>query len=337
MNRPADERAQAAAVDRALAQDPRDLRALIMKGDLLQRAGDAKAALAHYQGALRVAAGLQQLPADLAREVARARDVCRQAAERYEHALRARLGSVDPAGRFAQSLEILFGRRRIYHQEPRQYYFPGLPQIQFYPREDFPWLDTVEAATDDIRAELLQVLDEEGAFAPYVQGGPGRPRIYGAGMLDNPAWSAFYLWKDGALVTRNAGRCPRTMAMLEAVPLNRLPSRSPSVLFSLLRPHTRIPPHNGLVNTRLICHLPLVVPPGCGFRVGNETRQWQEGRAWVFDDSIDHEAWNESDQTRVILLFEIWRPELTAQERACVQSMFAAIDAEGGPKPAWEI
>ena len=127
------------------------------------------------------------------------------------------------------------------------------------------------------------------------------------------------------------------MAALAGVPLNQLPNRSPSVMFSLLRPHARIPPHNGLINTRLICHLPLIVPPGCGFRVGNENRHWQEGKAWVFDDSIEHEAWNPSDQTRVILLFEIWRPELTEQERLLVQALFAAIDAQSGQKPAWEI
>jgi len=113
-------------------------------------------------------------------------------------------------------------------------------------------------------------------------------------------------------------------------------NRSPSILYSLLRPGARIPPHTGEVNTRLICHLPLVVPDQCSFRVGNDTRVTVEGRAWVFDDTIEHEAWNGSDRTRVILLFEIWRPELTAAERALVSSMFEAIDAYGG-EPAQGI
>jgi aspartyl/asparaginyl beta-hydroxylase (cupin superfamily) len=91
------------------------------------------------------------------------------------------------------------------------------------------------------------------------------------------------------------------------------------------------------VNTRLICHLPLVVPGGCGFRVGNETREWVEGKAWAFDDTIEHEAWNSSDRTRVILLFEIWRPELTEAERGLVTSMFEAIDAAGVERPPWDI
>ena len=134
----------------------------------------------------------------------------------------------------------------------------------------------------------------------------------------------------------NAARCPRTLAALADAPLCRIPRRTPSILFSLLRPGARIPPHHGMINTRLICHLPLIVPPGCGFRVGNETRSWEEGRAWVFDDSIEHEAWNGSGQTRVILLFDVWRPELSPGERESVAAMFEAID-EFGAAPRWEI
>jgi aspartate beta-hydroxylase len=336
-----DATAALAATERVLAMQPHNPRALLLKADHLQRQGDARTAVSYYQAVVNAASSQAQLPADLAREVARARDMCKRHAAQFEASLRERLAPLGldgiTAGRFAQSLDILFGRRRIYVQEPRNYYFPGLPQIQFYPRADFPWLDAVEAAADDIREELRAVMREDGAFAPYVQSAPGRPRPQGNAMLDNPDWGAFYLWKNGAVVPENAARCPLTIAALEDVPLCRLPDRSPSILFSLLRPHARIPPHNGLVNTRLICHLPLIVPPGCGFRVGNETRAWEEGKAWVFDDSIDHEAWNDSDHTRVILLFDVWRPELSAQERTLVQAMFSAIDAHSGQKPAWEI
>jgi aspartyl/asparaginyl beta-hydroxylase (cupin superfamily) len=127
------------------------------------------------------------------------------------------------------------------------------------------------------------------------------------------------------------------MQVMADVPHASVQNRSPSVLFSLLRPGARIPPHSGLVNTRLICHLPLMVPPECGFRVGNDTRTPVEGKAWVFDDTIEHEAWNRSDRTRVILLFEIWRPELTEEERALVGAMFNAIDEHTGQKPAWSV
>jgi aspartyl/asparaginyl beta-hydroxylase (cupin superfamily) len=201
--------------------------------------------------------------------------MCDRYAGEFEAFLRDRLvgqGLVEgrSAARFSHSLDILLGRKRIYFQQPRTYFFPELPQIQFYDRNDFPWLDKVEAATADIRAELLEVLEEESAFRPYIQSDPRRPRKEQDGMTDNPDWGAFYFWKDGEIVPENAARCPRTMEVMAEVPLSRVKNRSPSVLFSLLRPGTRIPPHSGLVNTRLICHLPLIVPPDCGFRVGND-------------------------------------------------------------------
>jgi aspartate beta-hydroxylase len=231
----------------------------------------------------------------------------------------------------------MFGHKKIYFQEPRQYFFPEMPHIQFYPRADFPWLDALEAASDEIRAELLEVMQHANAFVPYVQGEENRPHNAQQGMLNNADWSAFYLWKNGEVVAENAARCPRTMAALASAPISRISNRSPSILFSLLRPGAHIPAHNGFINTRLICHLPLIVPDKCRFRVGNETREWVEGKAWCFDDTIEHEAWNDSDQTRVILLFEIWRPELTMRERGLVNAMFEAIDARSGVKPAWEI
>jgi aspartyl/asparaginyl beta-hydroxylase (cupin superfamily) len=330
------------AVDKALSLEPRNLRALMFKADQLAELGDERGASSFYQFAIRSAPPANEMPAALRDELSRAQAMCDRYAGQFEAFLEDRLvrrGLADgrSATRFRHSLEILLGRKKIYFQQPHTYFFPELPQIQFYDRNDFPWLDKVEAATADVRAELLDVMKQESAFRPYVQGDPRRPRKERSGMTDNPGWSAFYLWKDGELLRENAARCPRTMSVMAGVPLDHVKNRSPSVLFSLLRPGARIPPHSGLVNTRLICHLPLIVPSNCGFRVGNDTRTPVEGKAWVFDDTMEHEAWNDSDRTRVILLFEIWRPELTEEERGLVTAMFEAIDAYTGQKPEWSI
>lgn len=337
-----DEAGKIAAIDRLLAIEPRNLRGLLLKADHLAATGDIRSATSYYQAAIKSAPPQHQLAAEVVSELRRARQICDQYAMHYRSHITDQLSArgFDPATssrRFAESVDIVLGRKQIYLQQPRYYYFPGLPQIQFYERKDFPWLDAVEQATDDIREELLGVLQEPGAFAPYVQGGANRPHKDQAGMLNNPAWSAYYLWKNGEVVQENAARCPKTMQALRDVPLPRVPNRSPSILFSLLRPGAHIPPHNGFVNTRLICHLPLIVPGQCRFRVGNEEREWQAGKAWLFDDTIEHEAWNDSDQTRVILLFEVWRPELSEAERSLVTSLFEAIDAHGGKKPEWSI
>jgi len=331
-----------AAIDKALALEPSNLRAVILKADHLAHEGDERAASSFYLSAVRSAASLERLPDDLRTEVARAQQMCERFAAKFEATLRQRLLGSDvverpSAERFVRSLDILFGKRRVYYQQPRYYLFPELPQIQFYRRDAFPWLDQVEAATGEIRAELNEVLKEPSRFKPYVQGDPRRPHNEQQGMLNNPDWSAFYLWQEGKVVPENAARCPATVRALENVPLPCIPNRSPSILFSLLRPGARIPPHNGFVNTRLICHLPLIVPPGCGFRVGNDTRTPVEGKAWVFDDTMEHEAWNGSDSIRAILLFETWRPELSAEERGLVTALFDAIDAHMGEKAAWPI
>ncbi|HET7400176.1 MAG TPA: aspartyl/asparaginyl beta-hydroxylase domain-containing protein [Usitatibacter sp.] len=335
-----DEAGVESAVDRALAQDPHNLHALILKADRFAAAGDSRAAASFYMAAVRSAPPPEQLPADLRRELARAQQMCERYAAEFESVLRGALrakGFADSGGRFAQSLDIMLGRRQVYVQQPRSYYFPELAQVQFFDdRSLFPWMEALEAHTAAIREELAAVMREDGAFTPYVEADPRRPADAGP-MAGNPAWSAFYLWKFGEPVAANAARCPRTMEAIAAVPLAHMPRRSPSVMFSLLRPGAHIPPHTGLVNTRLICHLPLIVPGECLFRVGNETRRWVEGRAWAFDDTMEHEAWNRTAATRVILLFEVWRPELTPRERELVTAMFEAIDAYSGQKPRWEI
>ena len=328
-----DQPAKLAALDQLLAVDPGNMRALIMKSDHYADLGDDRAASAFYGEALAVAP--PDLPPDLMREAQRAHAMQQRYAAAFEQRLRSALeteGLDQASGRFLRSVDILTGRRRPYMQEPRTFLFAELPQIQFYEREQFPWMGDLEAATGEIRDELRAVMADSANFAPYVEGEKDRPGGDYHGMLGNADWSSFYLWKDGAPVEANAARCPRTMQALEKAPLSLTPGRTPSVLFSMLKPGARIPPHTGMVNTRLICHLPLIVPPGCGLRVGNDTREWAEGKAWAFDDTIEHEAWNNSDQTRVILLFDIWRPELTVHERRLVNAMFAAIDSEGGAR-----
>lgn len=338
----ADRGGAAAALDYLLRLDGRNLVALLARADLYHESGDTRSAASFYQAALRVAPPANQLSVAIAQDLLWAKAQVERYAADYKSFLRARVEQAGYApgassARFGTSLDVVLGEKTIYVQQPKYYYFPFLPQKQFYERECFPWFAELEAATDAIRAELVEVLREPNAFAPYVQGNPNRPRKDEAGMLDNPDWSAFYLWKNGEPVPENAARCPQTMAALANAPLARVPNRSPSILFSLLRPGAHIPAHHGLVNTRLICHLPLIVPGQCTFRVGNDARDWVEGRAWAFDDTIEHEAWNRSDGTRVILLFDIWRPELSDEERSLVVSLFEAIDAHSGTKPDWEI
>jgi aspartyl/asparaginyl beta-hydroxylase (cupin superfamily) len=137
----------------------------------------------------------------------------------------------------------------------------------------------------------------------------------------------------GARVEENASRCPRTMQALSHAPQPDQPGRTPAAMFSLLKPRTTIPAHTGVTNSRLVTHLPLIVPEGCRFRVGNDVRQWVPGKAWVFDDTIEHEAINDSDKLRVVLIFDIWHPHLSQAERSLITAMTAGLNAFLGSVP----
>ena len=324
----------------ALAADGSDLRTLLVRADILTAREARREANLYYRAAIARAAGAGTLPPDLAEGVARARSIqSRLAAGIFDH-IREELrqaGYVEgrSSSRFTHALDLATGRRQAYFQQPQAFFFPELPHTQFYPRAAFPWLDRVEAATDAMTGELEAVLAGDAGFAPYLQTVPHLPSRTDYPLVDSMDWSACFLWRDG-VETPNAARCPKTMAALADAPLCRIAARSPQVMFSQLKAGAHIKPHTGFVNTRLIVHVPLIVPPGCKFRVGNEVREWERGKAWVFDDTIEHEAINTSSRTRVVLIFDIWRPELTEEERRLVAATLEAMDAYSPTVRAWD-
>ena len=327
-----------AALDPVLADDPRNPYALLMKGDLNAARGDDRAASAWYNRALVGAAQFNDLPTDLTPRLERARNAIAVSTAKFEAHLAGALASkdIDPASiapRFAEALDIMNGRREIFPQQPTSFFYPGLPHTQFFANEDFAWVAALEAAAPAMHAEVEAILTNDASLSPYVVAHENRPPGEHS-LLNDPSWSAFYLWQDGVLVADNAARCPNTMAALAGLPIPHIAKRSPMVLFSVLRSKTHIPAHNGMLNTRLICHIPLIVPPDCRLRVGNETRAVEFGKAMIFDDSIEHEAWNDSDETRVVLLFEIWRPELSEAERRALTVMYEAISGYGAAPTA---
>jgi aspartyl/asparaginyl beta-hydroxylase (cupin superfamily) len=327
------------ALDRALELDAYYFPALLAKGDMFTERGDGRAASAYFSAAIKAAAKYQSLPDEWRAELRRAESLSQHHRREFEAHLLSSLSRAgfDPSagGRFAHAVDMLLGRREVFSQQPRFFYYPELPQIQFFDRQLFPWVGELESEFAAIRSEARAVLDADTDFVPYVRREGNRPVFNERGLLDNTDWGAFFLIKDGVTVEANAARCPRTFAAVSKIPLSRIDKRTPSVLFSLLRPGARIPPHHGFMNARLIGHLPLIVPPNCKLRVGNETRGWREGEAVFFDDSIEHEAWNLSAEPRIVLIFDVWRPELSARERELIAATLTAVDGFGGPVRPW--
>ncbi|HEX8572522.1 MAG TPA: aspartyl/asparaginyl beta-hydroxylase domain-containing protein [Allosphingosinicella sp.] len=316
-----------------MADSRSEIRGLLAQGRSFARAGDARAAASFFTAALRAAAA--GAPDDLAAELGEAQAYVRKAAADYQAHLESAVAGARAGPRLDEAFAMLLGRKPLhippipYPQRPSLFHFPGLPQRPFYELEAFGWVPGLEAATGPIRAEAEALLAQGADFRPYVEQDRNRPKRDFHGLQGDPSWTAFYLWKDGAPVAENAARCPHTAEAIRRVPLSAIGARTPSVFFSLLRPGAHIPPHHGMLNSRLICHLPLIVPPGGWLRVGAETRMWEEGRLLIFDDSIEHEARNPSDRLRVVLIFDIWRPELSEAERRGVSLMFEAIDGFG--------
>lgn len=327
-----DAEAESKALERALTLQPHFTLALIQKGSLLERSGQARQAARTYHRALLTLRPDTPVPKSWQPAIEHARRTVLANLNQLDAWLKERMQEVrakfaaERQDRVDDCLGALVGRNRIYVQQPTYSHFPRLPAIQFYEREEFPWVAAVEQATEEIRAELAALLaSSREQFSPYLTHSPDEPLNQWRELNQSRRWSALFLYKDGERQETNAARCPKTLAALEQAPIVRIAHRGPTHFFSLLEPKTRIPPHTGTTNTRLTVHLPLVVPSGCGFRVGTQVREWQPGKLLIFDDTIEHEAWNDSDQDRVILIFDIWNPLLTPAERELMTVATAAI------------
>jgi len=316
------------AIEKALALEPRHLSALLQKADYFEWSGDPRNAAQAYQAALDSLPPAAVIPPHLktAFEVARAkvdadRVVLSSVLEESLAAVRERHGG-EPQPRVDACLDTLMGKRRVYHSQPTWMYFPGLPAIEFFDRSLFPWLAPLEAASPEIRTELMRVLvSDRPGLQPYIDFPDGLPIDQFKELNRSRKWSAYFLWNQSQPNAGHIARCPITARTLEeVVPRCRVEGRAPTAFFSILDPNTRIPAHTGITNTRCTVHLPLIVPPNCGFRVGSTTREWVPDQAWVFDDTIEHEAWNLSDTPRAVLIFDIWNPLLSPAERDMIQT-----------------
>jgi aspartate beta-hydroxylase len=336
-----DDAGEATSLARVLAIDARDLTGLIRSAENCERRGEPARAMAAWIGVLSVAPPVDETVPPLRDVLAHASAfvAARNAdfAAVVDAALAPALETVASSGRrrFDAAVGIATGRRRVFVNDCAGMHFPFLPADEFFARDHFPWLAAFEAQTPAIRAEVEALLGGTGdGIEPYVAMEPGAPPNKWSALDRSLDWSCFYLWQYGKPVEAALARCPATATALAAIPRAELPGRAPTAFFSILKPHTRIPPHTGVSNTRTIVHLPLIVPPDCGFRVGGETRAWVEGTAFAFDDTIEHEAWNDSDHVRVLLILDVWNPYLTRDEQRLLQEFYRAADASGhNPEP----
>lgn len=188
------------------------------------------------------------------------------------------------------------------------FFYPGLPSRPIHDPTGFPWMPHVRAHVPDFQAELfaLERAQRDGTF-----------HTVWPDFTERGEWAALWLRLYGHEYNANAELAPRTLAALDPVP-----GLAGWLGFSAMAPHTHVAPHCGVTNAKLRCHVPLeLVPGGSRMRVGDSVHYWTEGEVLVFDDSFEHEVWNDSDKRRVLLIFDIYHPALDAEEIAFLSFM----------------
>ena len=339
-----DQGAEAASLDRAIELEPHSLAAVARRAELHERMGETPEAVHMWTAALTVAPPPERRPPALAALLDEKKAFVeahnRAFAEVVDRGLAGARAGLDGGDlrRFDRCIDAVLGRRRVFNSAPMGLNFPFLPQDEYLPRELFPWMAKLERHTPAIRRELEALLgDGHPGFQPYVSYPSGAPTGQWDKLNGSLDWSSMFLWKFGERIDEACDRCPDTAAAMADVPLADVPGRAPTVFYSLLRPHSHIPAHVGVTNTRTVVHLPLIVPEKCRFRVGGEIRDWREGEAFGFDDTMEHEAWNDSDQLRAVLIVDVWSPYLNEVEKALLRTFYRTIDgaaAEFQPRQA---
>lgn len=331
-----DPRAAAAAHRKALDIDPAQFLVRLHLGASLEHCGEVRQAAIQYARATHEAqAQGRWLDAQttapavrpmVERAVRCVRNIRRELLDEVLAPLRSEYGR-QAMGRVEQCLRMYLGEERVQYADPRQrptfLYFPNLPPAPYLDRALFPWIEQLESAASAIHDELLALLDAGASERVFTSDALERENLRGASGA--PKWTGYYFWRHGERREENCPKCPRTAQALARIPLSHVREHGPEVLFSIFAPGTHLLPHRGVTNTRLVGHLPLIVPPDCALSVAGEAHAWREGRVVIFDDTYEHEAWNRSREMRVVLIFDVWNPHLTEAERQAVAALVAAI------------
>jgi len=307
-------------------------------GEVLQIDGKSDGALACYQSAFELSENLKNMPEmpgippELSRIVKTARHKLRQ---KYMDLHMAELGQLselhgeEALQRVRACVDIQHGLAKAAPehplQKPESIFFPQLTSQAWFEREQFSWMSKLEDQWQLVKDEFLALADKQAEFTPYVGAGPGVPESM-QNLAGSHDWDSFHLYVGGKVQTANAASCPVTSKLLATVPMARLAGVAPEAFFSVLRPGAHIKPHHGISNVKVAVHLPLLVNEQCALRVGDEWRSWQAGQCLIFDDSFEHEAYNRGAQVRVVLIFEIWHPDITEAEAHSMTALSASID-----------
>lgn len=268
-----------------------------------------------------VMASTERLRMELQAEVADCEAAIKQSCEpqSVQRALQAIRAWLDPSGSAPPHPR----------QRPKFFFFPGLPQGPYHDPHLHDWAPLLLDAWRAIELEARRALGEDDEVASFLGFAKGHvDRRYVSGDNSTPSWDALFFYRHGKRFDTRHHRYPATSAVLEAIDRCEITGQAPEICFSVLRRGSTIMPHFGSTNTRLVLHLPLIVPGDCALDVlGYPPHHWKPGELMMFDDTFEHGAWNRSEQDRVILLMDCWNPHLSPEERVAVKRFTEQIGA----------
>lgn len=325
---------------RALAQHPDEFSLRLVYAECLERSGLNEEALPHYFRAVHDAQVRQRwlndatTPPALRVRVNRAMDRIdsgRQAL--FQSLLHPHIAQFGPIAmrRVSEALGVYLGMLAPIDPDPRQrpkfLWMPGLTPTPFFPAAQFPWYSALESAAPAIRVEVNNILEQRAGLIPFLEvRDKDEEDDYLGGDRQGRAWDAYFFHRHGVPFASHLASCPDTARALAQVPLAKIADHAPEVLYSILAPNTHIKPHHGVTNTRVVTHLPLIIPQGdCKLVVGGEEHAWREDQCVTFDDTFLHEAWNRTDQSRIVLILDTWHPDLTEPERIALRDLVEGI------------
>ena len=210
-------------------------------------------------------------------------------------------------------------------QHPHYPCFPGLSHQAWRDPEQFEAARILQENFAVIRDEALNL--PEAAPVDYTQA-VAAPRSWKRPwtlLRPRPAaksWTVYLLYHLGVNVEPVSGASPRTLAILNTLPRACLDYTWGDFIFSALNPGAHLPPHCSVDNFRVRLHLGVTTPEECGLRVGAETRTWRAGECLAFEDCFEHEAWNRSQSRRIVLIVDLWHPDLTDIEVKALTAAF---------------
>lgn len=227
-------------------------------------------------------------------------------------------------------IDNLFNLNAFYQQSENSLHRPSY--LAYGHLNNRPFIDDDEIIAKQDFSEIHQtiiemvhqlIVDNDKELVPYVKNVPGAPKCL-EHLKGNKDWSSLVICSDGQSKVKNGENL--ITLLRQHFSLADLSPMAPEVMISILKPGTHIKPHFGITNIKQTLHIPIVIPKGdLGIKVADETRTWHHDFPILFDDSFQHEAWNFSNETRIVLIVDVWHPSLSLEERKFLTQSYPMI------------